>query len=523
MRTDNGKKDSTPPASSQDDLPVELTEDEKAMLNNPLFDLVIALAALRSLIPTMGEPMRKKALSLIERIKATPMKNYTEAQRDGLTREARRLMAEALRDYGRSVGVTFRLKSENGEISLEMVDTEVEPIGEGGSGQPTGKTTTRTIGKISELRRYLFPQESLLAAALCNKAGFLKAPSGQFFNDMQKMNEKRAIINERDNKAVFSSGPSTMIMKGYDKITANMGLEQHKLLTMLAIAAIDTNSRHVSFSYKHYGDCCGVPNLLPHYGETAEEKKTRINATKAYAKKLNATLRSLRHAELTTTEKNKKDGGTKNYTNLSIIGTSGIRNGAVFAVIDDFFMQYIMERTLSWFDIRLLSIDSRHENAYRLANKLYYHFFQYRNQARETANCLKVETLLEATDLQTYDQVMASKTRSWQRRMKEPLENALEYLQNMGILNDWRYTGAKGAELSDEFFTGQDISFDTWYGLYIKFALADVQPVIDVIKPAVDAAAQAITTEKKRITRAKARAAVKKTTQRAKAKPKAKK
>lgn len=73
------------------------------------------------------------------------------------------------------------------------------------------------------------------------------------------------------------------------------------------------------------------------------------------------------------------------------------------------------------------------------------------NQNYNTAQTLKVSTLLENTNLPEYEKVV-NKRQSWRRIIKNKLENSLAYLINIGVLSEWKYGIEGGIDSWLDFF-----------------------------------------------------------------------
>ena len=125
---------------------------------------------------------------------------------------------------------------------------------------------------------------------------------------------------------------------------------------------------------------------------------------------------------------------------------------------------------MTQFDNRLLLIDGNHENAYFLGNKISEYYNMTKNQERGTANILSVRKLLEYSNLPSIEEIRAQRA-SWEKRIKDPLENILGYLvSDIKILSDWRYTKAKGEELTAE-EAANITDYSTFERLYITFSI----------------------------------------------------
>jgi hypothetical protein len=92
---------------------------------------------------------------------------------------------------------------------------------------------------------------------------------------------------------------------------------------------------------------------------------------------------------------------------------------------------------------------------------------------------LKVITLLEETTLPTYEEVVKTR-KSWEERLKEPLENALDHLTQINFLKDWRYCKPKGETLEDADADFAD--YETWADTLLQFEMTNAPNHDDILK-----------------------------------------
>ena len=136
------------------------------------------------------------------------------------------------------------------------------------------------------------------------------------------------------------------------------------------------------------------------------------------------------------------------------------------------FAEYLKTLPFSYFHTGLLGISAKSGTAYRIGLKMNEHFSIINNQIQQTATRLKVSTLLEKTQLPTYEDLQKEgNTRQWETRIKEPFENALDTLTGK-VISDWNYTKAKGEPLTDE--EAESITdYKNFSNLLIQFEILD--------------------------------------------------
>ncbi|MDX8420545.1 hypothetical protein MOZ60_10660 [Stecheria sp. CLA-KB-P133] len=187
--------------------------------------------------------------------------------------------------------------------------------------------------------------------------------------------------------------------------------------------------------------------------DKAKEKNRLKNARKFARASINDDLETLFNSSVSWTEC-RNGSKTKDYHDYRIIDGKGIENGLIKVHITDALAQYFNSCPLTYFPIALLSISSRNPNAYRIGNLFAQHAYMVTNIVYQTADHLKVETVLQNTDLPSYEELKTAGkediSRKWEERIKDPLEESLEILRRQEVIDDWYYCKVKGEPLTDE-------------------------------------------------------------------------
>lgn len=132
--------------------------------------------------------------------------------------------------------------------------------------------------------------------------------------------------------------------------------------------------------------------------------------------------------------------------------------------------------TLGRYSTALLAIDTRKAKAYWVGRKIIDHFYMYENQTKGTANRLKVKTLLEAGGFPSKNDLANEQKndgRHWDRRIKDPLEEALEYLCKVKLLKNWQYVGKNDIPLTDEEARRLVYDYQVFLDTNIRYDLAN--------------------------------------------------
>lgn len=282
------------------------------------------------------------------------------------------------------------------------------------------------------------------------------------------MSTKNADVDRITGTATINKFGVQLAIIKLEELRTTLGISTDKLLST-AIATFTqqndfrhlkgkTPNREVAIPLREYAQLLG-------YDIT---KKTQIdNARKAIKKDLD-----LIHAStLTWTEPIK--GSSSDFERVSLVTYTGIKNGLIKIAFSPEIANYLAERNLiTQYPTKLLGISGRQPNAYYIGRKLAEHYNLDNNQIRGTHDRIGIPALLAVTDLPSYEEVQATDRGHWERRIKEPLEENLDILVKEGILKEWKYTHAKGIELTEE--EAYNItSYDSFSKLYLRFNPAD--------------------------------------------------
>ena len=202
--------------------------------------------------------------------------------------------------------------------------------------------------------------------------------------------------------------------------------------------------------------------------EEAEKEALRAKRTlDNVRRKVKKDLELLYNASISWKEKIK--GKDADFADVRILGGKGIKAGRINIEFSLSRAKYLIQLPLALYPPALLSLDERNNNAYNIGLKMAFHYSNDNNQIRGTAPLLKVKTLLECTNLPTISEVR-TKERSWDERIKEPFEKALDALTGCGVLEDWRYSHSKGEEMTDEEATSFK-NYEEWADRLVHFIL----------------------------------------------------
>ena len=306
-----------------------------------------------------------------------------------------------------------------------------------------------------------------------------------------KATDALAFMNSRTAKTDAITGNATidkfgvqLVIMKMRELQSKLGISTDKLLsTAIATFTKQNDFRHtkskeprrdVTIPLREYAKLLGydVEEHETSTPEEAEREKKRAknqldNARKAIKEDLD-----IIHASTLTWEEPIK-GKARDFARVSLVTFTGIRNGEIKISFSPEIARYLSERNLiTQYPTKLLRISGRQPNAYYIGRKLAEHYNIDNNQIRGTCDRISIPKLLEVTDLPSYEDVQKKDRGHWAERIKEPLERALDTLTQEGVLKDWKYTHAKGVDLTEE--EAYTITrYEDYAKLYLHFTPAD--------------------------------------------------
>lgn len=314
-------------------------------------------------------------------------------------------------------------------------------------------------------------------------ASYWPSLHGKASDAMALMARRKMQKDPYSEAASITSKDVKLIIREIDKISGKMGVSTHKLLST-AIAEFtsvnntglgsqrDLRTGRVLIPLKPYAAKCGY-DVYEHPATSAEDaekeaKRAKIALDNA-RRKIKKDLQMLLSAKLSWEEEVK--GSLRNFDEINILGRGSIRNGKILVEFSNSMAEYLMQMPLTQYPTALLMVDERNNSAYSMGLQMAEHYSIDNNQIVGTANLLKVKTLLKYTTIPTIEEMRAQR-KSWEERIKEPFEKALDELTRCGLLADWRYSKSKGKELTFEEATNF-VEYEDWAETLVWFELKD--------------------------------------------------
>lgn len=312
---------------------------------------------------------------------------------------------------------------------------------------------------------------------------FLPMAQGAATNKFRATATKNIVIDRNGNATIEQEGFKAF-MRDYSKLKGGLSTGAKKMLDAGAIQLTANNhfrakkgqpiDTSVSISLEEYGLMRGydISPRMTSTPEEAEAEKNRLtNVRHEIRKRANAELALLYSLSLSWTE----PGRNKNadYKDVRVLQSKGIRGGYINMRFSEDMASYLVHAYIMQYPTALQALDERNPRTYNIGYKLALHHSNDNNRAKGTANIISVKALLEACgDIPPYEEVQASKDRGhWERRIKDPLEAALDSNSTSGVVTNWEYCNSKRLPLDEGQISIAD--YQTFIGLYVHFEMAD--------------------------------------------------
>lgn len=313
---------------------------------------------------------------------------------------------------------------------------------------------------------------------------FLPMAHGTATDALAYMNTRNASIDPITGNATIEKLGVQLVILKLKELRGALGMSTDKLFSTavatftqqnnLKHAKPETLKREVVIDLKNYAQLLGY-DVLEHETTTPEEaerEKKRAKAQLDNARKaINKDLDILHASTLTWREPIK--GKTGDFIRISLVSQTRISNGKIGIAFTPEIASYLADKNIiTQYPTKLLGLDNRNHTAYYIGRKLAEHYNIDNNQIKGTHDRLSIPALLAVTDLPTYEYIQKTDRGHWVERIKEPLERALDTLTQEGILKDWKYTHARGIDLTEE--EAYNITrYEDFSKLYILFSPAD--------------------------------------------------
>lgn len=177
-----------------------------------------------------------------------------------------------------------------------------------------------------------------------------------------------------------------------------------------------------------------------------------------------------------------KDDGNQFEVNGIINKVRKDSRGVIEFFVSESFMENIIynKRYLMKIPNSIFKLADNKGNAYRLARKLCYHYGLNNNVLKGTNNVLTIHKLLQATDIQSFEEIQKTNNRNWKLKIAKKLSNLLDYLESENIIKyDILDKESKKINIDEEL---SKMTFPTFNNLKIKFTILDFPPIEEMRK-----------------------------------------
>ena len=272
------------------------------------------------------------------------------------------------------------------------------------------------------------------------------------------LRKDNALINGFAGEAVIEAFNVEFFIENYNEVVSGLSISADKLLNYTKyLFTINNDFRHnkdtinctISFDLKDYAYRCGK-DVFPHDKSDAEKKRASKRLDK-FRENVNRDLDLLFKTSVSWKDPSSKNKDKHDYYRVHLFeARHPIKNGIVSFSISPTYAAYLASRNvIGRYPSKLLLMDNRKDTAYRIAKKLFDHYFIDNNIIKGTNDILSLKSLLPYSGLATYEEIQRTDRGHWIERIKEPVEGALDELVQMQILSDWEYTHEKKQPLSD--------------------------------------------------------------------------
>lgn len=266
----------------------------------------------------------------------------------------------------------------------------------------------------------------------------------------------------------------------FNKLKGTSGISTHKLLRV-ALSQFTQNNHYgatsgikyrVDIPLKEYARALGYKiDVDPTAKDQDKEKSRASEELKNARKRIRQDLDILFACRAEWKEVVKGNAG--DFGKCQFFDRVSIHNGIITLDFGRYISDnYLSKLPLTYFPLALLSIDGRNENAYQIGLAISDHYNNiYNHIGTGNPSLLSVKTLLDKTTLPTIETVRKNR-RSWEERIKEPFETALDKLYQAGVISDWKYSKAKDEDLTDA-EAAQIDSYETFSSLFVHYEIKD--------------------------------------------------
>lgn len=297
----------------------------------------------------------------------------------------------------------------------------------------------------------------------------IPSPHGKFTDAFAKMGATKPNKDRKADTALYAADSLQAVIKDFEGIKRGLTINAHKLLTVAMGEFANVNNFEIT-TEKTATPRLGVHFSFTEYAEKRGYDLTNKEQVKDARKSVKKDLQLLLNCRPLRWEET-INGRVQNFDEMRMLGRVYLKGDVIYMEFTQSFGLYLSMLPLTQYSPGLLAIDGRNPNAYTMGLKMCEHYNMDNNKFKGNYNTLRVETLLKETNLPEYETILSQRG-SWELKIKEPFEKALETLCEVGVLSSWAYTGKRGKALTDK--EAYNITnYHEWRDLIVKFELKD--------------------------------------------------
>lgn len=338
--------------------------------------------------------------------------------------------------------------------------------------------------KIEKKGKRILKVQSLEVEPQLKETNYSPMYQGTATNKLATVSSKNLVIDEVFDNAIIEENGLKVFFENHNKVKAKLRVSTQKLLDMGIIYLTKTNNYKesdinkintgVNIPLKDYAYNLGYDIQEKPTNTPEEEKKEKARIKSLIDKlrnKVNEDLTTLYSMSLSWTEpKGDKKGTSLDYKDIRILQSKAVKKGIIQIRFTQEIAHYLNHAYITQYPMQLLSIDERNPIVYQVGYKLVIHGGMLNNKQNKTQGIIGVKSLLNATsEIVKWEDLKEKDSGHWERRIKEPLEKALDKLVEKRVIEFWEYSNSKGVPLDDRQITID--SYNAFEPLYIKFKL----------------------------------------------------
>ena len=254
---------------------------------------------------------------------------------------------------------------------------------------------------------------------------------GTATNQLTKIKPKQGVnlsMNIVTGDATVTQGDMAVFIEQYNNMTAGLRVSTYKLLDALTVALTESGTRSplVRLSLAAYMEKCGLKDR--------KEARRQIKADMEALSKLRISFKERRGNQI------------MDFMDVYLFGGErGIRNGVIFFSFSRTFYEILKGYPVMPYHNALFAINPQYNPySYGLGRRILEH--KNMNVGKKNENTISVRTLINATDLPAYEEVMAS-GRQVDQQIIAPFERDLNALS---VMMSWEYCHSNGVQLTEE-------------------------------------------------------------------------